>query len=267
MHYYTRNIGDYRRDTMHLSLLEHGIYNQLLDWYYLDEQPIVNNNQTLFRRLSARTEEEQNAVLTVLSEMFSETTKGWVHGRVDRELAQYKARAAQARTAGKLGGRPSKKGAVPDENRDGFSENRDGSYRKPKAKPTNNHKPITNNQEEQHQERIASPNKARRLPDDWAPSDQDRQFASTLGVDSHEQANRFRDYWHARSGAGAAKLSWSCTWRNWIRRAADENAKSRRGATYPLSAVERVQANIDRAERERAERSREIEAVEFRVVG
>lgn len=74
---------------MHLSLLEHGVYNQLLDWYYLDEQPLPKDNRTLFRRLSARTEAEQQAVLDVLSEMFVQTDGGWVQKRVEREIAQH----------------------------------------------------------------------------------------------------------------------------------------------------------------------------------
>ncbi len=139
MYHYQKNIGDYRSATMHFSLLEHGIYNQLLDWYYLEEAPIPADNRTLFRRLSAKTEEEQKAVLDVLSEMFVKSDLGWVHKRVEREIAQYKARADQAREAGKLGGRPLKKGI-------GSTENRDGSEKKATAKPTANRKPITNNQ-------------------------------------------------------------------------------------------------------------------------
>ena len=40
MHYYPKNIGDYRRDTMNLSLLEHGVYTTLIDHYTLNEEPI-----------------------------------------------------------------------------------------------------------------------------------------------------------------------------------------------------------------------------------
>lgn len=139
MYHYQKNIGDYRSATMHLSLLEHGVYNQLLDWYYLEEEPIPTDNRTLFRRLSARTEAEQQAVVDVLSEMFKLTDSGWVHSRVEREISQYKAKAQQAREAGKLGGRPPKKGVGSPENRDGFHD-------KPPAKPTANQEPITNNQ-------------------------------------------------------------------------------------------------------------------------
>jgi nicotinamide mononucleotide adenylyltransferase len=31
-------------------------------------------------------------------------------------------------------------------------------------------------------------------------------------------ADQFRDYWIAKAGAGATKLDWEATWRNWVRR-------------------------------------------------
>lgn len=150
MYHYQKNIGDYRSATMHLTLVEHGVYNQLLDWYYLDESPIPADNRTLFRRLSARTEEEQKAVLDVLSEMFLLTESGWMHKRVEREISQYKAKSQQARDAGKLGGRPSKKGV-------GLSENRDGFEKEPDAKLTANREPLTANQEELSNLTVACP--------------------------------------------------------------------------------------------------------------
>ena len=57
MHYYPHNIGDYRKDTSHLSLLEHGIYRQLLDSYYLDEMPLSNDLAKLMRSHSVRADE------------------------------------------------------------------------------------------------------------------------------------------------------------------------------------------------------------------
>lgn len=123
---------------MHLSLLEHGVYNQMLDWYYLDEKPLPSDNRTLFRRLSANTEDEQKAVIDVLQEMFDQTDLGWVHKRVEREIMQYKAKAEQARNAGRLGGRPLKKGIGSENNRDGFEK-------KPDAKLTANREPLTAN--------------------------------------------------------------------------------------------------------------------------
>ena len=57
MHYYKFNIADYRKDTGHLSTIEHGIYRQLIDWYYLDEQPIPEETQVVIDGLP---DESQN---------------------------------------------------------------------------------------------------------------------------------------------------------------------------------------------------------------
>ena len=106
MHYYQHNIGDYRRDTVHLSLLEHGVYRQLLDMYYLSESPIPRETQQVIRRLSARTQEEINAVEIILNEFFSLTDDGWIHKRCDMEIADYRHKAENSRKNGAKGGRP-----------------------------------------------------------------------------------------------------------------------------------------------------------------
>jgi len=97
MHYYQHNIGDYRRDTSHLSLLEHGVYRQLMDMYYLSESPIPRETQLVFRRLSARTNDEQKAIEIILSEFFYLTDEGWSHKRCDSEIAVYRDKADTAR--------------------------------------------------------------------------------------------------------------------------------------------------------------------------
>jgi uncharacterized protein YdaU (DUF1376 family) len=107
MHYYQHNIADYRADTSHLSLLEHGIYRQLLDWYYLDEKPIPKETELVFRRLSAKTEDEQKAVLLVLNDFFV-FDDGYKHTRCESEIKLYKSKQDRARENGKQGGRPKK---------------------------------------------------------------------------------------------------------------------------------------------------------------
>lgn len=106
MHYYEHNIGDYRRDTAHLSLLEHGVYRQLLDLYYLEESPIPKDNRWVMRRLSAKTEDEQNAVVSVLNDFFLDCDDGWRHHRCDSVIADYVAKCDKNKVNGKKGGRP-----------------------------------------------------------------------------------------------------------------------------------------------------------------
>lgn len=60
-----------------------------------------------------------------------------------------------------------------------------------------------------------------RLPPDWEPSDQDKEFATQSGVPWNSEAAKFRDYWCAQAGAKGRKADWTATWRNWIRRAAE----------------------------------------------
>ena len=140
MNYYSFHVGDYRRDTTHLSMLEHGAYRQLLDWIYLDEKPIPKETQVVFRRLSARTEEEKTAIQTVLKEMFVLRKDGYVQARSLNEINNYKVKRVTARENGKLGGRPKKTKVV----NSGLSKI---TQEKANHKPiTNNHKPITNKQ-------------------------------------------------------------------------------------------------------------------------
>ncbi|TNW25629.1 DUF1376 domain-containing protein [Xylella fastidiosa subsp. pauca] len=61
-----------------------------------------------------------------------------------------------------------------------------------------------------------------RLPDDWAPSEVDVLYATQQGVDGRYEAEKFRDYWHSVAGAKGRKQDWEATWRNWIRRAAED---------------------------------------------
>lgn len=134
MNYYSHHIGDYRRDTAHLSLLEHGVYRQLLDMYYLSEEPIPEETEVVFRRLCARTEEEKKAVITILKEFFK-VENGWAHKRCDEQIHEYQSKAERARTNGKLGGRPSKTKEV-------IFGNQETSEEKANHKPlTTNHKP------------------------------------------------------------------------------------------------------------------------------
>lgn len=134
MHYYQFNIADYRKDTIHLSMLEHGAYRQLLDWLYLDETPIPKETEVVFRRLSARTDEEKKAILNVLSEMFTLTENGYTQERCTEEISLYQLKADRARANGKLGGRPKETKVVIS-----------GIAKETQTKA--NHKPLTINQE------------------------------------------------------------------------------------------------------------------------
>lgn len=99
MHYYQHNIGDYRRDTVHLSLLEHGIYRQLIDNYYLYEEPLTLDLASLMRSQCVRNADEVQAFENVLKDFFRETEKGYVHKRCDESIAKFHEKRVKAKAS------------------------------------------------------------------------------------------------------------------------------------------------------------------------
>src|SRR5690242_10703802 len=85
MNYYERHLGDWVKDTAHLSMMEHGAYNLLVDRYYGSEQPIPNEDR--YRHGRAKTDEERAAVDFVLREFFRLDDDGmWRKGRIEEEI-------------------------------------------------------------------------------------------------------------------------------------------------------------------------------------
>ena len=94
MNYYERHIGDYLKDTAHLSLLEHGVYGRLLDVYYTREAPIpVEQGERL---IGARAKDERAALAAVLDEFFTATNGLLHHSRCDREIARFQDKQRKA---------------------------------------------------------------------------------------------------------------------------------------------------------------------------
>lgn len=101
MNYYKHNIGDYRRDTHALSLLEHGIYRTMLDQYYLDEKPLNIDREKLMRSLGIRTDNERMALNSILDDFFIETNDGYEHKRCERDLRDIYEKSEKARASAK----------------------------------------------------------------------------------------------------------------------------------------------------------------------
>lgn len=125
MNYYEHHLGDYARDTMHLSALEHGIYRLLLDRYYATEQPIPEEQAHRYARA------EPKDVLPILQEFFVPSANGWTHKRADRVIAAYHAKQEAAKRSA-----------------DARWNKRDGNANamRTHTERNANHKPVTSNQ-------------------------------------------------------------------------------------------------------------------------
>jgi len=131
MHYYQFNIGDYVSHTRHLSPIEDIAYRRLLDAYYLSERPLNSGVASVARQIGMREYEQE--VGLVLQEFFSLGDEGWTNSRADKEIEHFRAKIEQATRAGKASA----------ERRHNARSTGVGTD----VQPTNNHKPITNNQE------------------------------------------------------------------------------------------------------------------------
>ena len=80
--------------------------------------------------------------------------------------------------------------------------------------------------------------KGSELPDDWRLSDEYRSAAEQIGLVGAEvgrEAEKFRDYWRAKSGTDRLKRDWLATWRNWCR-----NCVERRSSRAPPRQAEQT---------------------------
>ena len=206
MHYYQHHIGDFIKDTSFLTNEEVGIYLKLLWLYYDTEQALPNSMFELSMKVNAR--EEQDKLLGILDMFFTLKDNQWHHTRCDKEIKHYH---QQLDTASKAGKASAAKRAL---NKNPTGVERSLDLRSTDVQPTNNHKPITINQEPKVKTQRGS-----RLPTDWSLPDDWKEWAeqerSDLNINS--VADSFKDFWIAKAGTGGVKLDWQATWRNWIR--------------------------------------------------
>ncbi len=87
MNYYERHLGDYAKDTLHLSMLEHGAYTLLMDRYYSTEHGIPADQ--VYRVALARSKDEKAAVDTILNEFFTLNEGVFTKGRIEEEIVSH----------------------------------------------------------------------------------------------------------------------------------------------------------------------------------
>jgi len=155
MHYYSHHVGDYHRDTAHLSIVEHGVYRLLMDSYYSTERALPADLSILCRIVRAVSKLEREAVSSVAKLFFTESDGLLKHNRIDRELEAYGVKIQQASDAGKASA--AKRNSVTNAQRNGndrsttveFPLQRNGNGEVNETSTiqepiTNNHKSSTN---------------------------------------------------------------------------------------------------------------------------
>jgi len=202
MHYYRRNLGDYAKKAGRLTILQHGVYNLLLDACY-DRERFPTRDEAI-EWTWAVSPDEIAAVDFVLSRMFtlSPETGQYIQGRVVEEIAEYKKYCEKQALNGKSGGRPRKPSGNP-EKPSGLPVE---TQWQPKKRLTTNQ--LTTNQ--------ITTNQSKR----FAPPALDEVISEMTGrtQDPTHEANRFLAYYESNGwkvGRNPMK-SWKAAVTNWV---------------------------------------------------
>lgn len=88
MNFYKHYIGDYQRDTGHLSLTEHGAYRLMLDAFYATGKPLPADKRALYRLVRAGSRQDRLAVDSVAAQFWETADGGLVNRRACVEIAR-----------------------------------------------------------------------------------------------------------------------------------------------------------------------------------
>ena len=143
MHFYTHNVGDFAVETKFMTFEQKGIYVDLIDHYLASGKPLASEWLANIKRLAS-----DGAVEAVLNACFEKDGEVFRSAKLDKMLQDYEKRAEKNRENAKKPRKSSSKnnGLGVDCESVG-SELANGKRIASESLTTNNHKPITNNQE------------------------------------------------------------------------------------------------------------------------
>lgn len=107
MHYYQFNPSDFKAKTRHLTHLERAFYRELIDLYYETEKPITGDLPKLERLLLAKTDDEKQALLSVLDEFFVFKNDAYHDFEITAKIRAYKWADKKRNAQGTQNGTPS----------------------------------------------------------------------------------------------------------------------------------------------------------------
>ncbi len=140
MNFYPHHIKDFNNSTRHLTRVERSVYRDAIEFYYDSESVLTDDINKLSRRLLCVSEEEKNALKTVLSEFFIKTDSGYFHERCDVEITKYRANTSAKAKAGKASAAQRKQNST--------RVKQTLNIRTTDEQLSSNQEPVTSNQEE-----------------------------------------------------------------------------------------------------------------------
>jgi uncharacterized protein YdaU (DUF1376 family) len=232
-------VADYRADTAHLSAAEHGAYLLLIMHYWQKGGLPIDDAQ--LARIACMSPAEWGRVSNTIAGFFS---FGWVHKRIDAELAKANAKHERRVEAGRTGGIAKANAQQTPSN---ASSNALASSPQPEP-------------EEKERVKRASP-----CPPDFQPDETSMAVAKREGVtDVPREVASFIDH---HSAKGNLYKNWQATWRQWCRSPYRRNTGP--PAAYRSAAPPRktIKDALDELTDELQQRASEPSASMLRIVG
>jgi uncharacterized protein YdaU (DUF1376 family) len=205
MNFYKRYLGDYARDTAHLSLMEHGAYQVLLDTYYATGGKLPQAKDELYRIARAMSAAERKAVGRVADQFFAVNGDGARHNkRADEELNTY---GTQAETNRRI--------AVERELR--RKQHEQSTNRATNGEP----KPEARSQKPERAKGAARRSPGTPFPSDFEVTEAMSDWALTQGLPAERVMPESQKFMAHHEAKGSTFSDWVAAWRNWILKAVE----------------------------------------------
>jgi len=210
---------DFEAKTSHLTLAEDGAYNRLLRICWMTPGcSIPDDAAWIMRRLRVDQATFDAVVRVVIDEFFTSEKGRLSNAKLSRIFAETNAAHEKRVSAGSKGG----KAKSLNSKKTGPS-NAVAKPKQPEPEPE---------PDKEEAKASLSPSAKKptstgtRIPDDWVLSQHLGEWSLEAGASEiliRSEADKFKDYWRGVAGAKGRKADWDATWRNWIRKAIEDN--------------------------------------------
>lgn len=231
--------SDWLAGTLGLSDAEKGVYITLVARMYEMAGPIERDDDRLFRICGCKS---KASFVKSLGYLISEgkiivTAEGLFNEKAAKVIEQTTEKSSKAKAAAQ-----SRWDRKPNKNKGAGNADASPKHMPQQCQP----EPEPELYKKEDTKVSSQKNRASRLSEDWFLPSEWGEWALSEGWTKdaiRSEADKFKDYWNAKSGKDATKVSWQATWRNWMR-----NSKTPKGGKETgngkLSIAERLEARF-----------------------
>lgn len=226
MNYYEHHLGDYLRDTAHLSMIEDGAYRRLLDQYYIREKPLPVDIRECCKLARASSKGERDAVSYILKSFFELRDDGYHQPRADVEVKRNEVKRVKA--VASANARWNRPNGDANAMRTHSERNANGNAVEMRTVCS----PIPNPQSPEEEEGAPRRRRpSRRCPEDVIP---DQEFARSVvpDMDVDREVEKFRNWEFARPIS-----DWTAAWKRWVCKARDDGRYAKFKPSGPSAVV------------------------------